>query len=220
MIHLLKPSDQKLSTPVPGFTNDQFDSTSSDIHVYPDPQTLSTERPMFFVDCEGLAGAENPIARQMISSMRVGQPFEERPPTNNETPASIKQVLREETKDYINNPISKTDLRWGKTVQSPSAPTILSKESKRHVDPATRKAVVKHLYPRLLYAFSDVVCFVSNNARRSQNFLSKLIDWAKDGHERTINQQVKPALIIALNKDTEVGNAMPSRRNGFDGVAH
>ena len=33
------------------------------------------------------------------------------------------------------------------------------------VHPNSRKIIVKELYPRLLYTFSDVVCYVTDNPR-------------------------------------------------------
>lgn len=96
------------------------------------------------------------------------------------------------------------------------------------VDPITRQRVVSELYPRLLYAFSDVVCFVQNNprlvpflqpllvlvrilsyacwcvSRHSQGMFDTLFDWALQGHEKTLNQSVRPGLIIILNKSTEL----------------
>lgn len=34
-----------------------------------------------------------------------------------------------------------------------------------HTELRTRETVVRSIYPRLLYAFSDVVCYVTKNAR-------------------------------------------------------
>lgn len=50
MIQMLSPKDpKKHEVPIPGSNNDQFDSTSSDVHVYADPYTVATEYPRFFV---------------------------------------------------------------------------------------------------------------------------------------------------------------------------
>lgn len=35
--------------PVPGMVDNEFDSTSSDVHVFADPMTISTQDPLFFV---------------------------------------------------------------------------------------------------------------------------------------------------------------------------
>ena len=53
-------------------------------------------------------------------------------------------------------------------------------------------------------------------SRTSHEFLTQLIAWASDGHDRTLNQNFKPALIIVLNKDTTPGyssNAIESSTN-------
>lgn len=80
--------------------------------------------------------------------------------------------------------------------------------------------MVKEFYPRLLYTFSDVVCYVTNNpryvtvaavllgvhdeahnCRATENELDHLFQWASIGHERTFNQRIKPGLLIIINKD-------------------
>jgi hypothetical protein len=80
------------------------------------------------------------------------------------------------------------------------------------------------MYPRLLYAFLDVVCYVTNNFkyecstvkiyptsfrhranilwnnRRHETILDDLFQWAKFGHDKTLNQRVKPGLVIVFNQ--------------------
>jgi hypothetical protein len=47
MIRMLAPNAQKqYPVPVPGTSRDQFISTSSDVHLYADPRTISTETPI------------------------------------------------------------------------------------------------------------------------------------------------------------------------------
>jgi hypothetical protein len=58
----------------------------------------------------------------------------------------------------------KVDLKWGQVV-APVEHSIPGRKTLGEVAADTRKVVVKNLYPRLLYAFSDVVCFVTNNSR-------------------------------------------------------
>jgi hypothetical protein len=78
--------------------------------------------------------------------------------------------------------------------------------------------VVEKIYPRFLYIFSDVVCYVSVNLkyvplsycsiekaqlllRTTGNDMEQLISWAYDAHGRTANQEVKPALLYIINQD-------------------
>lgn len=49
MIQRIRPSETELhSVPVPGLPDDDFRSTSSDIHVYVDPNTRFTNSPTFY----------------------------------------------------------------------------------------------------------------------------------------------------------------------------
>ena len=99
-------------------------------------------------------------------------------------------------------------LRWGRLTHSidqshhrPGDPRRA--RNARRVNRETRTKIVTQLYPRLLYAFSDVVCFVQNSTRESEEMFDTLFDWAKQGHEKTLNQRIRPGLIIVLNKSTE-----------------
>jgi len=48
-------------TPVIGTKIDS--PTSGDVHLFPDPRSLSTNRPLFFADCEGFGGGNGaPLA--------------------------------------------------------------------------------------------------------------------------------------------------------------
>ncbi|KAF3808980.1 hypothetical protein GCG54_00011172 [Colletotrichum gloeosporioides] len=62
-----------------------------------------------------------------------------------------------------------------------------------------RRTAVKELYPRFLYIFSDVVCYVMRNQKAWADSALKLLDWSMIGAQSTINQQSLPALIIVLN---------------------
>ncbi|OAP65340.1 hypothetical protein AYL99_01312 [Fonsecaea erecta] len=63
-----------------------------------------------------------------------------------------------------------------------------------------REYVVKNLYSRILYAFSDVVVFVMENAGMIEGVASQLLDWGAQAIEHTSNQAVRPHAIIVINK--------------------
>lgn len=63
----------------------------------------------------------------------------------------------------------------------------------------SREFAVAHLYPRLLYTFSDVIVFVLKNPRVIEGVLERLVDWAQAALEKSSNQPVLPHAIIALN---------------------
>ncbi|GAB1318162.1 FabD/lysophospholipase-like protein [Madurella fahalii] len=64
----------------------------------------------------------------------------------------------------------------------------------------TRGFAVTHLYPRLIYAFSDVIVFVLHNARVIEQVFEKLVTWAVNAIEASANQPLLPHAIIVLNK--------------------
>lgn len=63
----------------------------------------------------------------------------------------------------------------------------------------SREYHVRHLYPRLLYTFSDVIVFVMKNPRVIENAIEQLIRWAEAALETSSNQPVLPHAIIVLN---------------------
>ncbi|KAK0722843.1 hypothetical protein B0T26DRAFT_704224 [Lasiosphaeria miniovina] len=175
--------------PVPGVVDDEFDSTSSDVHVFADPVTISTEDPLFFVDSEGFSGSDNPVSRRVHSD--ASKDF-----LNKIGLGGVHgQTAYEQYWEHSETAMNEIDLQWGEIDFATYYP-----DKRGHVTPDTRNKVVKHVYPRLLYAFSDVICFVTNNTRAAHDILETLFAWAKDGHEKTLNQRVRPGLIIILNK--------------------
>jgi hypothetical protein len=65
-----------------------------------------------------------------------------------------------------------------------------------------RRTAVRTLYPRLLYIFSDVICYVTRNHKAWADSALNLLSWSMVGAQGTINQQALPALIIILNGPT------------------
>ncbi|KAF5687085.1 hypothetical protein FCIRC_2473 [Fusarium circinatum] len=65
--------------------------------------------------------------------------------------------------------------------------------------PVDRRTAVKTIYPRFLYIFSDVICYVTRNHRAWAESALQLLDWSKVGVQNAINQHALPALIIVLN---------------------
>jgi energy-coupling factor transporter ATP-binding protein EcfA2 len=100
--------------------------------------------------------------------------------------------------DGRRKPTSERELVWADTAKKQS-----------------RDFAVAHLYPRLLYTFSDVIVFVMKNPRYVlttldssfgadycriiESVLERLVDWAAAALEKTSNQPVLPHAIIAFN---------------------
>jgi len=61
-----------------------------------------------------------------------------------------------------------------------------------------RRTAVKTLYPRFIYIFSDVVCYVTRNHKTWADSAMQLLDWSMLGAQST-NQHSLPALVIILN---------------------
>jgi hypothetical protein len=71
-------------------------------------------------------------------------------------------------------------------------------EGREGVKP-TREFCVNDLYPRILYAFSDVICFVTESANSTEVTVKRLIEWADKVLTKTINQPSLPRAIIIAN---------------------
>lgn len=63
----------------------------------------------------------------------------------------------------------------------------------------SRQWMVENLYPRVLFTFSDVVCFVTRNFRALESVISKLIRWADKVFQQSVNQPVLPYAVIVVN---------------------
>ncbi|KAJ3563826.1 hypothetical protein NPX13_g8067 [Xylaria arbuscula] len=199
MIRMLAPTAHKdFLVPVPGADTDNFDSTSSDVHMFADPRSSHTEHPCFFIDCEGFSGTDKPIARQLLLRAQEIQTPQSHAAGTLRKPHTSKSA-KEALAEHASTVSDRIDLRWGQLF-TPVEASGLNKKGNTVVDSKTRHVVVKNLYPRLLYSFSDVVCFVTNNSRSTHNILQEMFQWAKEGHEKTLNQRVRPGLIIILNK--------------------
>ncbi|KAG5823327.1 hypothetical protein H9Q74_006581 [Fusarium xylarioides] len=211
MIQMARPDHPEgESVPVPGSPSDRFASTSSDIHAYSDPLSLSTKYPIVYADCEGFVGSEKPVAQEIIAALseknwlfqwEFGEESAEQKVLRYWQDKQDK-LLRQVTQ-FLNGAESRINVEWGKLdYPDPRASVFMEDSDGRRlctVENKTRKLIVKYLYPRVLYGFSDVVCFVTTNGRTSDSFLGQLIDWAQHSHDRILNQRTKPALIVILN---------------------
>lgn len=157
-------------TPVVGSTTNAETPTSGDVHLYADPHTHDTNRPLFYADCEGLHGGTlDPMGVKLKSRRLV-------PPVNKNRTASFDKHVRRR------HETAEREIVWANTPEK-----------------TTRKFFVENLYPRLLYTFSDVIVFVVRNARTIEDVVEQLITWADAVIETSSNQPVLPHAIIVLN---------------------
>ena len=125
-------STQPAPIPSPGKNRHNYDSTSSNIHLYPDSTTASHESPILFLDCEGVNGANVPI--------------------------SLK------------------------------------------AEGISTRSLPKTAYPRLVYAFSTCVIYVTLDRLASRTKINHwLIEHAQQGASGSRNQGFKPSLFIVFN---------------------
>ncbi|KAI9849895.1 MAG: hypothetical protein M1837_000109 [Sclerophora amabilis] len=167
-------------SPVAGSVNDNV-PTSGDVHLYADPGSYWGQTPLLYADCEGLSGGNNiPLgARYKVSA---NAPAYRRRATSNNNQRFL-QIIR------MMGHSSKRDITWATTPET-----------------RQREYAATHLYPRLLYTFSDVVVFVLRNDRTFESVvLQKLLDWASASIEKSLNQPALPHAIVVLNAtDTSI----------------
>lgn len=135
IIDLSTDKTEKFETPIVGSVKDQDVPTSGDVHLYPDPNSITSRFPILYADCEGLEGGER-------------EPISARFKKNTHKLTGVGRVSSFERKARKTQHTSERDITWADTPKKRS-----------------REFAVTHLYPRLLYTFSDVVVFVLKNPR-------------------------------------------------------
>ncbi|KAI5782162.1 acyl transferase/acyl hydrolase/lysophospholipase [Pyronema domesticum] len=158
----VKPTDsensQPFRTPVIGNLSELDTPTSSDVHLFPDPATRESKRPLLFADCEGLEGGNKlPIAARAV--MRIGK-----------FGTNLKGKRIQELR-----------MKWATGEQR------------------SRAWMVRKFYPRILFTFSDCVCYVTKNFRTMEVVIARLIRWAHAVFQTSVNQPLLPYAIIIIN---------------------
>ena len=213
----------KQQAPVVGMTQHQAVPTSGEVHLYWDPSSLLTNRPLMYADCEGLGGgSREPMAARATatkdkktltkerkdrsrlrsgsesyaSSDSYGQPSKpisirdlgfrhgspsyssissRNLPTASSSPNQLKRNAWLEYQETVagapDGPFSTlvetldTQDGWtpgsGKVFRGITRRILWANESQKR----SRQFIVEHLYPRLLYTFSDIVLLVMRNAK-------------------------------------------------------
>lgn len=127
--------DQDFPSPIPGIIGRDL-PTSEDVHLYADPLTAGSEYPILFADSEGLDGGE----REPLAA------------TLRKTREKAESVSLKSESDYHSHDgqrrYTEREVLW------------MTSKMKR-----TRQFAASQLYPRVLFAFSDVVVFVHRNPR-------------------------------------------------------
>ncbi|KAK1756460.1 acyl transferase/acyl hydrolase/lysophospholipase [Echria macrotheca] len=143
--------------------------TSEDVHLYLDPRTASGNHPILLADCEGLDGGDRDPEGAKLKALFRKE--DEQTARNNDEFFKPQRVLYE------------CALQW----------------SMKGSMARSRGFAVTHVYPRLLYAFSDVIVYVLKNHRVIEKVFEQLIRWATNAIETSSNQPILPHAIIVLN---------------------
>ncbi|KAI9701837.1 MAG: hypothetical protein M1836_001181 [Candelina mexicana] len=172
LIELQYGGRRRFPTPVVGAVNQKV-PTSGDVHLYSDPQSYYSTNPVLYADCEGLEGGESePMGARAKLKEKAGSSRD----MYDRRTGSFQKKLRKMHHS------SQREITWATTAEKRS-----------------RQFAVTHLYPRLLYTFSDTVVFVLRNTKTFENVVGILIEWASAALETSSNQPVLPHTIIALN---------------------
>ena len=109
-------------------------------------------------DCEGLRGAGVSTATRVAESEVEGDEDPGTAPIGRPSPHELS-AIKAEVEAHRETVRNMLDLQWGRMMPQPGAlgEMVVSHE--------TRKAIVKDLYPRFLYTFTDVVCYTTTNSK-------------------------------------------------------
>ena len=192
LIRLLSVSEHH-DVPVTSPSSESHNSTSGGIHAYHDPSSQSSDAPIVYLDCEGLRGSE-PLSNLQGSN---GSGLQSR--------RSIRHAAREIVPQSIRTHRSSARIPALRQAEATSSPPPVATMRLPWVDQGESRSwtsvVVKTIYPRFLYIFSDVVCYVSGSSRTAEDDVVRLIEWAHNAHDLTTNQGIRPGLIYIINQD-------------------
>ncbi len=135
----------KFSSPLVGSVNDNI-PVSADVHLYADPHTILTDRPILYADCEGMEGGESPPKNELYKTRDRGDRASENGLPHGKPSESVSQIREKLIKKR--NKVSRK-ISWA----------LDDKEKLK------REFAVTELYPKVLYTFSDVVVFVLRNPK-------------------------------------------------------
>jgi hypothetical protein len=142
-----------------------------------------------WLDCEGLRGSGLPAATRIAegddifesssNKLRARSPYKHKVADTGDSPRGTSarqgrrgkrpssrfnlESLEREVAEHKATASRRLELQWAATTLVPSSSGGIG--HKTVVAPDTRQIIVKDLYPRLLYTFSDVVCYITNNPR-------------------------------------------------------
>ncbi|KAF2823761.1 hypothetical protein CC86DRAFT_298378 [Ophiobolus disseminans] len=167
------PDKREFLSPVVVSSRDERSPTSSGVRLYSDPATCQGEFPRLYADCEGPEEGYH-----LPAIFHTG-----------DIPMQTKETVNLTTEEQTRAETSKERQTRRRKFERAG----LSEEKKRQY-------AVTELYPRILYAFSDVVVFVLRDSKTIEaSALSLLIAYASSSLETSLNQPILPHAVIAVN---------------------
>ena len=163
--------------------------TSSGVHLYLDPGITSVRYhpnqekeavPILFADCEGFRGGTN----KTNAERSVGSPSPAQP--RRHSASSMVRIPSQSSSQHGSNVADELEI---------TLPEIRN----------AGKAGAELYYARFLYAFSDVIVFVTNNEQQLHTDIQRLLEWAASAVYKSFNYLARKTLIIVRN--------MPARHN-------
>ena len=161
--------------------------TSSGVHLYLDPGVTKVSYlagrekelvPMLYADCEGFRGTNETNAERSVHSQSTRS--------------------RKLSTSSLGGPISRMSSNASRNISDELEITLPEIKD-------AGKAGEELYYARFLYAFSDVIVFVTNNDQQLHKDLQDLLEWAASAVHKTINHLPRKTLIVVQN--------MPARHN-------
>ena len=162
--------------------------TSSGVHLYLDPGVTKVSYlagrekelvPMLYADCEGFRGTNETNAERSVQSQST-------------------RHLRRHSASSQGGPPSRMNSSATRSISDELEITLPEIKD-------AGKAGEELYYARFLYAFSDVIVFVTNNDQQLHKDLQDLLEWAASAVHKAINHHPRKTLIVVQN--------MPARHN-------
>ncbi|KAF3928891.1 hypothetical protein AA313_de0200185 [Arthrobotrys entomopaga] len=127
-------------------------SGTDEVHLFQDPQSMPDENPILFADCEGFGTGSTP--QHAVGEGQQGHKFMATSGSTASRPSAM----------HFSNRLRKPrpEAQFGLTKDESSA--LAGKYEIKWATPEDdRQSFVEKLYPRLIYSFSDVVCYVTKD---------------------------------------------------------
>ena len=112
------------------------------------------------------------MASQLASSHQPQRSHLERQTLRDNNQEDAKSRLPKFTKSYAQEVVEhrrtasqRLEMQWAEVVVHQQVALDFQDPEPPHIHHESTKLIVGELYPRLLYTFSDVVCFITNNVK-------------------------------------------------------